>query len=212
MSEMKKLTVNGVSYDIVDEQARASAAAAIPYAEKGAINGVAVLDENGKLVSTQLPTLGTLAAKNNVAESDLDTTLKNKINSMNTNINTINTNLTNKISVLEGSDVNKSIRAIANEELTLQLIPEVAKGSLDTLQEIAAWIQEHPDDAAEMNQAITDLQNQLNNMTSGGSVKDYIDGADATTLDQAKLYTEEYCLSEIEKALANLARAEEVAW
>jgi hypothetical protein len=45
-------------------------------------------------------------------------------------------------------------------------------------------------------------------MTSGGSVKEYIDGADATTLVQAKLYTEEYCLSEIEKALANLARAE----
>lgn len=63
-----------------------------------------------------------------------------------------------KVTTLIGSDVDKSVRAIANEELVKQLIPENAKDNLDTLQEIAAWIQEHPDDASAMNSAIKALQ------------------------------------------------------
>ena len=51
-----------------------------------------------------------------------------------------------------------SVRAIANEELAAQLIPESAKDSLDTLTEIAQWIQDHPDDASAMNSAISKLQ------------------------------------------------------
>lgn len=64
-----------------------------------------------------------------------------------------------KVTTLIGSDAAKSVRTIANEELAAQLIPASAKESLDTLQEIAAWIQQHPDDAAAMNTAITNLQN-----------------------------------------------------
>ena len=63
-----------------------------------------------------------------------------------------------KVTTLIGSDADKSVRAIANEELVKQLIPENAKDNLDTLQEIAAWIQNHPDDASAMNSAITALQ------------------------------------------------------
>lgn len=62
-----------------------------------------------------------------------------------------------KINTLIGEDNNKSVRTIANEELTKQLIPEDAAESLDTLQEIAQWIQEHPSDAAEMNRKIVEL-------------------------------------------------------
>ena len=58
---------------------------------------------------------------------------------------------------LIGSDTGKSVRTIANEELAAQLIPEGAQESLDTLTEIANWIQEHPDDASAMNTAITKL-------------------------------------------------------
>lgn len=83
-----------------------------------------------------------------------------------------------KATTLIGSDANKSVRTIANEELAAQLIPESAKDSLDTLAEIAAWIQEHPDDASAMNQAITALQNQLSGISAGsGTVKQYIDDA-----------------------------------
>lgn len=68
------------------------------------------------------------------------------------------TAIDNKVTTLIGSDINKSVRTIANEELAAQLIPEKAKENLDTLQEIAAWIQNHPDDASAMNSAITALQ------------------------------------------------------
>ena len=66
-----------------------------------------------------------------------------------------------KVTTLVGSDANKSVRTIANEELAAQLIPAGAKESLDTLQEIAAWIQNHPDDASAMNAAISALQTKL---------------------------------------------------
>ena len=64
----------------------------------------------------------------------------------------------NKVTTLIGSDADKSVRKIANEELAAQLIPANAAESLDTLQEIAAWIQDHPGDASAMNSAIEVLQ------------------------------------------------------
>ena len=62
------------------------------------------------------------------------------------------------ITTLVGNDSGKSARTIANEELAAQLIPDDAQESLNTLQEIADWIQDHPDDAAAMNTAITAIQ------------------------------------------------------
>ena len=62
------------------------------------------------------------------------------------------------LDTLVGADTGKSARTIANEELAAQLIPEDAKDSLNTLQEIADWIQDHPDDAAAINTAITAIQ------------------------------------------------------
>lgn len=79
---------------------------------------------------------------------------------------------------LIGSDVGKSARTIASEEIAAQLIAEDAAESLDTLEEIAAWIQSHPNDASAMNAAIVALQNQLNGIAEGtGTVKKYVDDA-----------------------------------
>ena len=79
---------------------------------------------------------------------------------------------------LIGEDANKSVRTIANEELAAQLVAEGAKESLDTLGEIAAWIQSHPDDASAMNAAITALQKQVQGIDAGeGTVKKYVDDA-----------------------------------
>lgn len=58
---------------------------------------------------------------------------------------------TGQLNTLIGDDASKSVRTIANEELAKQLIPEGAQESLNTLEEIAAWIQDHPEDAATMN-------------------------------------------------------------
>ena len=65
------------------------------------------------------------------------------------------------VATLVGTDASQSVRQIATGVLTEALIPEGAKESLDTLQEIAAWIQQHPDDATAMNGKITVLQEKV---------------------------------------------------
>lgn len=85
-----------------------------------------------------------------------------------------------EVATLVGNDTSKSVRTIANEELAKQLIAEGAAESLNTLQEIAAWIQQHPKDAAEMNTHITNLQTQVGKEANGevaatGLVKDIRD-------------------------------------
>ena len=86
---------------------------------------------------------------------DIIAYVKQNRSAIDANISTVN----GKVTALIGSDAAKSVRTIANEELAAQLIPANAKEALDTLQEIAAWIQSHPDDASAMNTAITNLQN-----------------------------------------------------
>lgn len=73
----------------------------------------------------------------------------------------------------EGFD--DAVRTIAAEELASQLIPENAKESMDTLTEIAAWIQSHPDDASAMNTAIQALKTKLTLGTKnvGGETNEY---------------------------------------
>ena len=58
-----------------------------------------------------------------------------------------------------------TIQEIAVGALSKALIPENAKESLNTLQEIAAWIQSHPDDVTAMNQSITELQTNVGNIS-----------------------------------------------
>lgn len=72
-----------------------------------------------------------------------------------------------KLTTLIGSDADKSVRTIANEELAKQLVAEGAAESLDTLQEIAQWIQDHPGDAAEMNEKITALEGTVGKAADG---------------------------------------------
>lgn len=98
-----------------------------------------------------------------------------------------------KLTKLIGDDADKSVRTIANEELAAQLIGENAKESLNELQEIAAWIQSHPDDASAMNEAIVALQNKVDtgdktvsayvtDAIAALSIGDYAKAADLTAL------------------------------
>ena len=80
-----------------------------------------------------------------------------------------------KVDTLVGEDTGKSVRTIANEELAAQLIPANAAEALNTLQEIAAWIQEHPDDASAMNAAIEALQAKVD--TGDQTVSAYVTAA-----------------------------------
>ena len=58
------------------------------------------------------------------------------------------------LNTLIGNDKGQSVRDISIDVLTEQLVPKTAQESLDTLEEIADWIQKHPEDAAAMNTAI----------------------------------------------------------
>lgn len=111
-------------------------------------------------------------------------TLQTNLNSVSCNVETIEADIT----TLVGTDSSKSVRTIANEELTEQLIPENAKESLDTLKEIAAWIQSHPDDAAAMNEELAALKQRVTNIHSYKEVTISASGW-STSKDSSLYYT-----------------------
>ena len=78
--------------------------------------------------------------------------------------------LKSSVATLIGDDAGKSVATIAAEKVAELLIPENADESLDTLQEIATWIQTHPGDAAEMNSDIVLLQEKV------GALEDLLNG------------------------------------
>lgn len=108
--------------------------------------------------------LGELKKRVDTAEGDIKTA-KSDITALQGRADAVE----GKVTTLVGDDAGKSARAIANEELTKQLIPENAKESLDTLQEIAAWIQKHPDDASAMNAAIDALKTKVGDIPEGAT-------------------------------------------
>ena len=137
--------------------------AAIPENQDGI--HVKITEVDGKLtaVEAEIEVSNEINAAKAALEAKIGTvaegkTLAGLIAENATAINDHKTAVDAKVTTLIGSDVNKSVRTIANEELAAQLIPSNAAESLDTLQEIAAWIQNHPGDASAMNSAITALQ------------------------------------------------------
>lgn len=84
-----------------------------------------------------------------------------------------------KVDTLIGEDTGKSARTIANEELAKQLIPESAQESLDTLKEIADWIQAHPAEVTEINSKITALEGKAHEHAN----KAVIDGITAEKVE-----------------------------
>lgn len=139
---------------------------ALAIAEKAVDILIATGTANGTLAvngaDIAVKGLAALAYKAQVSASDLDSALTAVLAAKAAKAD---------VDTLIGSDTGKSVRTIANEELAAQLIPESAQESLDTLAEIAAWIQEHPDDAATMNAAITKLNGIVAGI--GGEEDDY---------------------------------------
>lgn len=132
------IKVNGTALSIADKMVDILIAT-------GTANGTVAV--NG--VDVAVKGLAALAYKAQVSEADLDTALKAVLDAKASGAD---------LATLIGTDTGKSARTIANEELAAQLIPESAKDSLNTLTEIAQWIQNHPDDASAMNSAISKLQ------------------------------------------------------
>lgn len=103
-------------------------------------------------------------------------TLKQQAEELKTSINT-----------LTGEDVGSSVRQIATEVLSTELLADGNTENFETLKELAAWLADHPEEAADMNLSIqqntnaiqghtmvlTNLQSQIdalkNNSGTGGS-------------------------------------------
>lgn len=148
---LEGVKVNGVALDITQKMVDILIAT-------GTANGT--LAVNG--VDVAIKGLAALAYKAQVSESDLDSALTAVLAAKAAKAD---------VDTLIGSDTGKSVRTIANEELAAQLIPEDAQESLNTLTEIANWIQDHPNDAAAMNAAIAALQGIVDGI--GGEGDDY---------------------------------------
>ena len=106
-----------------------------------------------------------------------------------------------KVTTLIGSDASKSVRTIANEELAAQLIPENAKESLNTLQEIAQWIQDHPDDVTAIHAAIAALQTKVGDTSVAAQIKAVTDPIAAKSHEHAnKALLDTYTQTEVNLA------------
>ena len=84
--------------------------------------------------------------------------------------------LQSQVTTLIGDDPNKSVATIVAEKVAELLIPENADESLDTLQEIADWIQDHPNDVAEINSSISLLQTKVSALEDLLNGTDQVDG------------------------------------
>lgn len=140
---------------------------ALSIAQKAVNILIAVGASNGSIsvngVDVAVTGLAALAYKSEVSTSDLAAALKAVIDAKAE---------ASTVSTLIGGDTGKSVRTIANEELAAQLIPANAQEALDTLQEISAWIQSHPNEVAAIRRKLT---LGANGETEYATVKDYVE-------------------------------------
>jgi hypothetical protein len=115
----------------------------------------AKLDEQAAKIKYLLE-LGLIDARK-AADLNLQNIINDEANRVNGELSTIGEMLnkeTTKLDILIGGDGDKSARTIANEELASQLLSDSAEASFKTLQQLAAWIEDHPEDVAAINEAI----------------------------------------------------------
>lgn len=116
----------------------------------GTFVDVTVKQENGKVTSVTV-------AENDIASATALNTLTTTVNNNKSDLEgKINTEK-GRIDTLIGTG-NGSIRDIAIDVLTETLVDENAADAYDTLQEMSAWIKNHPGEVAALNSSISGLQ------------------------------------------------------
>ena len=140
--------------------------AAIPEGQDGI--HVKVTEVDGKLtaVEAEIEVSNEINAAKSALEGKIGTvaegkTLAGMIADNAAAIEAHKTAVDGKVTTLIGTDADKSVRTIANEELAAQLLSGKADADFKTLQELATWIENHPEDAAAMNAAIEALQTKV---------------------------------------------------
>lgn len=108
------------------------------------------------------------------------------------------------INTLTGEDVGSSIRQIATEVLSTELLADGNTENFETLKELSAWLADHPEEAADMNLSIqqntnaiqghtmvlTNLQSQIDALKNSGGTGTG-GGADVSDLISRIAKTEE---------------------
>ena len=136
------------------------------------------LDSNGLRVKDVIADEHKLSEKANISDLSNYAT-KDEVSDL-VDMTVVN-NLSTKVNTLIKTDTNKSVREIANDELTKQLLN--GNDNFQTLQELSAWINEHPEDASAMNESIQNNTNAIAEIDSAYQT------ADAEMLLSAKTYT-----------------------
>ena len=93
-----------------------------------------------------------------------------------------------KLDTLIGEDASKSVRKIANEELAAQLLTGKADADFKTLKELAAWLEDHPEEVSAINLSIKNLQDLVGSIPADDgseSVIKYIQKLVKTEEDRA---------------------------
>jgi len=129
----------------------------------GAEGKLAQFKADGNIESTGVA-ISTLETKENAAKTY--ETIAN-VATLSDNVGVIK----GRVDTLVGGDTDagKSVRTIANEELAAQLLGEtIATDNFKTLQELAAWLEDHPEEAAEYNQRIATLEGKVGNAAADG--------------------------------------------
>ena len=124
---------------------------------------VQVVETNGKLTKVTV-------AENDIASASTLSSLTNTVS-----------DLSDVIDVIKGSDTG-SIRDIAVDVLTETLVKDNAADAYDTLQEMSAWIQNHPENAAAMNTKVSNLETAVSNLQKADSVTTFGGKTGAITL------------------------------
>lgn len=136
---------------------------------------VSYVEQTDGKISAHYETLdaANINAKYPHGETAADMTLQQALDTLSAQDATLGGQIENvdeRIDTILGSDkavgdnvVQKTIRQIANEELAAQLLagPDGVVDNFKTLQELAAWLEQHPEDAAAMNKDIANLKTAL---------------------------------------------------
>lgn len=128
--------------------------------------------------------LNTLKYDVNATLDRLFIDLNKEIDDRKTSIQAVESSISasnSKLNTLIGEDPNKSTRTIANEELAAQLLSGKADADFKTLQQLATWLEGHPEDVAAINLAISILQKQLDGFEEvEGSVLSHVNNLDSS--------------------------------
>lgn len=178
-----------------------------------------LVNSNETDIEAKVSNLLTSIEKNTGDISDLQSSfgaIGGKITANENNIKTLQgdiSELEGVIDTLVGADADKSIRAIAIEVLVEQLLADGNTENFATLQQLAAWLADHPEEAAEMNLAIQQNTQAIDSLRATVQSHDNVleelqrkvnelNSSESGALALAKAYTDEK-VADVSSRLSN---------